>query len=110
MRKLLPLIFLSLISQSLFAQQTGNLAGVVTDASTNEPLPGVNVIIKGTYYGAASDINGIFKITGISTGEYNIDVSLIGYKTYQFTGIEIEPNKTTQLAAISLCSLAGIIN
>ena len=25
---------------------------------TGEALPGVNVIIKGTYYGAATDING----------------------------------------------------
>lgn len=96
MRRLL-LILILLFSGYSFSQQTGNLAGVVTDAKTNEPLPGVNVIIKGTYYGAASDINGAYKITGISEGKYNIDVSLIGYKTYQFTGIQVNANKTTKL-------------
>jgi len=96
MRKLL-LIQILLFTGYLFSQQTGNLAGVVTDAKTNEPLPGVNVLIKGTYYGAATDINGKYKITGISEGKYNIDVSLIGYKTYQYTGIEVDANKTTNL-------------
>lgn len=97
MKKFLLLIFLLLISENLFSQQTGNLVGIVTDAETNEPLPGVNVIIKGTYYGAASDIKGSFKINEISAGKYNVDVSLIGYKTYQYTGIEISANRTTQL-------------
>jgi len=96
MRKLL-LILILLFSGYSFSQQTGNLAGLVTDAKTNEPLPGVNVIIKGTYYGAATDIKGAFKISGISEGKYNIDVSLIGYKTYQFTGIQVNANKTTKL-------------
>ena len=97
MRKLLLLIFILIISTISFSQQTGNLAGTVTDASTGEPLPGVNVMIKGTYYGAATDIKGAFKINDISAGKYNVDVSLIGYKTYQFTGIEISANKTMQL-------------
>ena len=97
MRKLLLLIFILLITKISFSQQSGNLAGIVTDASTGEPLPGVNVMIKGTYYGAATDIKGNFKINDISAGKYNVDISLIGYKTYQFTGIEISANKTTQL-------------
>jgi len=82
---------------NVFAQQTGSITGTVTDADTKEPLPGVNVILRGTYHGAATDINGIFKITGINPGNYNIDISLIGYKTFQYTGIKIEPNKTRQL-------------
>ena len=66
----------------MFAQQVGNLAGIVVDATSGESLPGVNVILKGTYYGAATDINGNFRINNISAGTYNVDVSLIGYKTF----------------------------
>jgi len=95
MKKYLIIYFFFICS--LFAQQTGNLAGNVIDATSGESLPGVNVILKGTYYGAATDINGNFNISNISVGSYNIDVSLIGYKTFQFTGIKIEPNKTTRL-------------
>ncbi len=80
-----------------FSQQTGKLSGKVTDAETGESLPGVNVIIKGTYYGAATNINGDFTINNISVGKYNVDISLIGYKTFQYTGVEIEANKTRQL-------------
>jgi predicted nicotinamide N-methyase len=82
---------------TIFAQQTGSLAGKVVDAATGEALPGVNVILKGTYYGAATNINGNFRIDNISIGNYNVDISLIGYKTFQFTSISIEANKTTQL-------------
>ena len=97
MKKLILLIlFINYIS-AIFAQQTGNLSGVVIDAATKESLPGVNVILKGTYHGAASDINGVFRINNIPVGKYNIDVSLIGYKTFQYTGIEIESKKTKQL-------------
>ena len=95
MIKLFTIFFL--LTCSLVAQQVGNLAGKVVDAKTGEALPGVNIILKGTYYGAATDVNGNFKIDNISVGSYNVDVSLIGYKTFQFTETKVENNKTTRL-------------
>ena len=77
--------------------QTGNLAGKIKDQKTGDELPGVNIILKGTYYGAATDINGNFRINNISAGSYTIEISFIGYKTVQFTGMDIEANKTKQL-------------
>ena len=90
-------LLIILISSQLFSQQTGNLQGKVTDSATGEALPGVNIILRGTYHGAATDINGNYNIANIAVGSYNVDVSLIGYKTFQFTGIKIDANKTTQL-------------
>jgi outer membrane receptor protein involved in Fe transport len=84
-------------SLSIFGQGKGNLIGKVTDAKSGEELPGVNIILKGTYYGAATDINGKFRINGISEGQYNIQVSLIGYKKVEYTGFEIDANKTIEL-------------
>lgn len=95
MKKFLLIYFLLTIAIS--AQQSGTLSGNVSDAATGEGLPGVNIILKGTYFGAATDINGNFSITGIPVGTYNVDISLIGYKTYQYTDIKIESNKTTRL-------------
>ena len=77
--------------------QTGNLAGNIKDKKTGDELPGVNIILKGTYYGAATDINGNYRINDISAGSYTVEISFIGYKTVQFTGMEIEANKTKQL-------------
>lgn len=83
---ILILIFLSSL---LIAQNNGSLSGTIKDKKTGETLPGVNVILKGTYYGAATDINGKFSIQNISAGNYNIEISLIGYKTVQYTGYQI---------------------
>ena len=98
MMKIFTLIVLIIISSVVALNaQSGNIKGSVHDAKTGEELPGVNVILKGTYYGAASDINGNFAIKNVSVGNYTIEVSLIGYKTVQFTGIEIQPAKTKEL-------------
>ena len=86
-----------LVTSFSFAQNTGSLAGKITDAKSNEELPGVNVILKGTYYGAATDLRGRYKIEPINPGNYTIEISYIGFKTMQFTGIRIEAGKTFQL-------------
>ena len=97
MSRIIAVIFLSLAVTAAAAAQSGTLIGNVHDSGTGEALPGVNVILKGTYYGAATDINGKFKISGISPGSYNVDISLIGYKTVQFTNIVILAGKTKEL-------------
>jgi outer membrane receptor protein involved in Fe transport len=94
-RKLLLLVLF--ICSSLFSQNTGSISGTIKDKSNDDPLPGVNVILKGTYYGAASDINGKFNIAGINPGTYNLEISLIGYKSVQFTGYQIAANQNKKI-------------
>ena len=74
MKKLIFILIALSAFMVSFSQQTGKLSGKVTDAETGESLPGVNVIIKGTYYGAATNINGYFTINNISVGNYNVDI------------------------------------
>jgi len=81
----------------VFAQNTGIISGRVIDAKTNEGLVGVNVIVKGTYYGAASDLDGNFRITGISFGTHDIEASIIGYKILLQTGISVKSGGPTVL-------------
>ena len=38
-------------------------------------LPGVNVTLKGTYYGAASNYDGKFAIERVNPGTYTVEVS-----------------------------------
>jgi TonB-linked SusC/RagA family outer membrane protein len=45
-----------------FAQQGYRLTGVIRDAVTGETLIGVNIVIKGTYEGATSGLDGSYKI------------------------------------------------
>jgi TonB-linked SusC/RagA family outer membrane protein len=56
-----------------------NVKGVITEQGTGEPLPGVNVIIKGTSTGTTSDFNGNYIIEA-SNGDVLV-FSYIGYKT-----------------------------
>jgi outer membrane receptor protein involved in Fe transport len=74
--------------------EKGKVAGAVVDARTGEPLAGVNVEVKGTYMGAATDLDGQFLITNVSPGQYDIEISIIGYKIYLKTGVEVFPGET----------------
>tara|TARA_B100001250_G_scaffold10166_1_gene8844 strand:- start:1610 stop:4366 length:2757 start_codon:yes stop_codon:yes gene_type:complete len=81
----------------LFSQDVGTLSGTVTDKKTGEGLPGVNVIIKGTYYGSAADLNGIYSIKNIVPGNYDVEVSIIGYKVVLKTGFQVKASENTRL-------------
>lgn len=65
-----------LLSQSTIAQPR-TVTGFVTDASTNEPLPGVNVVIKTTTQGTSTGVNGSYSIIA-SPGQVLVFTS-IGY-------------------------------
>jgi len=98
MKKLLMISILLFLTSNLFGQVKGKLSGIVTDKSNNDvPLPGVNLLLDGTYYGAATDFDGNYIIENISPGTYNISVSFIGYKAMKFTGIIVKENSTTNL-------------
>ena len=97
MIKKILILTLLLFIQALFPQGKGTIVGVVTDSRTNEPLFGVNIILKGTYHGASSDIEGKFKIENINPGSYTVELSLIGYKTTQLTGYKIETGQTKKI-------------
>ena len=73
------LLIALLLPVSLWAQ-TASLSGVISDSETGELLPGVNIILTGTNFGAATDFDGKYSIDGIPAGEYNIQISFIGYE------------------------------
>ncbi|MBN2009189.1 TonB-dependent receptor [candidate division KSB1 bacterium] len=69
--------------------QSGRIKGTVVDSDNNNPLPGVNVIVKGTYKGAATGLDGSYFISGLSPGYYDIEVSMIGYTVQLKTGVYV---------------------
>ena len=50
-----------LISSSVFAQSQ-TISGTVTDATTNSPLAGAAIMVKGTTVGTISDADGSYRI------------------------------------------------
>lgn len=76
---------------------SGRIIGRVIDENTKEGLPSVNILVKGTYYGASTDFDGYYKIERIKPGVYNIDVNLLGYKSVQYSGIKVAEKQTIEL-------------
>ena len=71
------MFFLLTIPVSLFAQAT--VSGRVTDAETGQGLPGANVVIEGTDFGAAANVTGDYSISDVSAGTQTVTASVIGY-------------------------------
>ena len=54
-----------ILSNFIIAGNAGKIFGKVTDEETNEPLAGVNVVIKNTGQGASTDTEGEFFLIGV---------------------------------------------
>jgi len=94
---LLTLVF-ALTSTITFAQQT-SLAGKITDGETGEELIGANVTLtKGGVYaaGASTDFTGNFSIN-VDPGNYDVEVSYIGYSPQRITDVIIKSGLANKL-------------
>lgn len=74
----------------------GKIAGKVIDAETNEPLIGANVIISGTSFGAATDVDGNYVILSVPPGLYDIKATYIGYQEYTISEVRVNADLTTE--------------
>ena len=75
-------LLLALVVQITFAQEQRTITGTVTD-DTSMPLPGVNVLVKGTTRGVQTDFDGNYSIQA-SQGEVLV-FSFLGMKTQELT-------------------------
>jgi len=97
-RFLLIIITVLLASQNItLAGTKGKVAGRVTDTSSGEPLPFVNVIIMGTNLGAATDIDGYYTILNVTPGRYTIKASAIGYNNVSVQDVGVSIDLTTTI-------------
>ena len=68
-----------------------NVSGVVFDAETRDPLPGVNVILKGMAIGTNTDMDGFFEIEAQLNDV--LIVNYIGMQQQEFVVSEMADNK-----------------
>ena len=76
--------------------QDGTIAGVVVDGTSEETIPGVNVVVLGLGIGAATDVDGQFEIDGVPEGAYVLKASYIGYTPKQ-TDVTVTAGETTDV-------------
>lgn len=73
-------IFLLFLASAVLQAQT--IKGVLTDSETGEAIPFANVVLDGTRYGNATDLNGFYLINKMPEGTYTLRVRFVGYKEY----------------------------
>jgi len=75
-------LLLLLTTSSLWAQNTAELSGKITDKATQKPLIGADIYLKELKKGANADTQGNFHLKGIPEGNYTILCSYLGYQTF----------------------------
>ena len=80
-----------------FGGTKGKITGTITDKSTGDPLIGANIVIVGTGLGAATDVDGVFFIINIPSGNYQVEISYMGYQTVTVKNVDVIQDITTDL-------------
>ncbi|MEO8138391.1 MAG: TonB-dependent receptor [Gemmatimonadota bacterium] len=78
---------------TLHAQSTGKLEGRVRDQA-GAPIPGAQVRIEGTAFGAVADARGYYFINNIPSGTVNLLAQFVGYGQIKLTALKITAGQT----------------
>ena len=90
----LLVLFVIFTGAQLLAQK---VTGVVVD-ETNVPIPGVNVVVKGTTNGVITNNDGVYSIVAANVQKDIIQFSFIGYQTKE---VQINGQKVINVQMIS---------
>ena len=75
-------LFATILLYLLFPENLlADITGRIIDSTTTSILPGANVYIVGTSFGAASDQNGEYRISKVPPGSYTLRATYIGYES-----------------------------
>lgn len=78
------------------AQTRSRISGVVKDAASRAPLPGVNVMIEGTSLGAVTNLKGEYVIINVPVGTVAVRASLLGYSAQKVTGVMVSADRVSR--------------
>ncbi|MEX0748318.1 MAG: TonB-dependent receptor, partial [Rhodothermales bacterium] len=95
--RLLLFTFALLIPATAALAQTGRISGRITDASSGEALPGVNVSIEGTTQGSVTDVEGYYSIINVRPGAHDVRASFIGFTPIVQEDVRVSVGLTTDL-------------
>lgn len=94
-----------LIPGAAAAQDTGEVTGQVVDATSGEPLPGANVMLRETNRGQATQADGRFSFKRVPPGTYIVRASFVSFAS-RSQAVTVEAGKTTEVTlALSPTSL-----
>lgn len=86
------------IASTAWAQTTGTIIGVVTDASTGKPVPGALIIARSPglqgEQTAVTDDAGNYRLPQLPPGQYTVAVQIAGYRPAERSDIALRIDKT----------------
>ena len=91
------IFFVFFIIKLISANDFGQISGTIRCIDSNHPLIAVNVYLKNTHIGAASNKAGYYRIQNIPPGKYEILVEIIGYTTLKSKSVEIRSGENIEL-------------
>ena len=85
-----------------WAAITGSISGIVTD-STGAVVAGASVTAINTQTGVKTTVNtdskGFYSLPVLDVGNYDLEISQTGFKTYRQTGLVINANSALKVDA-----------
>ena len=92
-------VFAAYIPKNVEAQRRGsdaNIYGHVINPKTHDHLPYINIIVKGTTIGTATDASGHYFLKNMPEGEFTVEASALGY-TSQSKTVTLHNGETVEL-------------
>jgi hypothetical protein len=77
------LLFFTFGINAIVFAQSANIRGFVYESESAEPVIFTSVLLKGTTFGAQTDVNGYFSITKLPAGNYTMMITMLGHDTLQ---------------------------
>ncbi|UNY99330.1 TonB-dependent receptor [Zhouia spongiae] len=98
----------TLVATAAFSQ--GTVTGTIMDGEFNEPLPGANVMVKGTTNGTSTDFNGKFSVD-VSENSGTLVITYVGFikKEVKFTLTGGSANLGTIVLKADAQELEGVV-
>ncbi len=95
----LVLILTMALANPLWPGTTGKIAGTITEKSNGEKLPGANIVVAGTRWGAVTDMEGRYTILEVPPGTYSLQVTLLGHQKMIINDVRVYIDQTTRIDA-----------
>ena len=86
----------------------GTINGTIIDSESRQPLPGANVILKGTRLGSTSNAAGKYEIIKVPVGNYTVVFSYLGYEKLSQTDVIVSSDRTSSVNVELKASPIGI--
>jgi len=91
-KKILHILFIVLLSKTVFAQQSGTISGKVSQESG--PLEGATISIPNTRYATTSGTGGNYQLK-VPAGSYTVVASFVGYSNAVSKNVTVKENGNT---------------